>query len=209
MNDMTSTDYFNRRVLQGLCGDCGNPIGKDGTKHRCRVCADKINTYNAETREWMKERGFCPICHKNRIYGSEKKCVECRAKSANLAQRRRDNNREEYNRYARELHARKVEEWKSKGLCSRCGRERDDKRFETCSRCRRKSREQKRKDDLRKRDYIDIRKYRSENNLCICGKPVIEGQKLCKEHYDIAIERIKKLNDSKHNTKEDEQMMKN
>lgn len=36
-----------RHVTAHLCIVCGDPCGDTGTRHRCRSCADKWNTYLA------------------------------------------------------------------------------------------------------------------------------------------------------------------
>ena len=72
---------------------------------------------------------------------------------------------------------------REKGLCTRCGGEREDDRFLMCEDCRRISRESKKKDymmygsrktkervEIDKRRRKELIEYRKENNLCIyCG----------------------------------------
>ena len=73
---------------------------------------------------------------------------------------------------------------REKGLCTRCGGEREDDRFLMCEDCRRISRESKKKDymmygsrktkervEIDKRRRKELIEYRKENNLCIyCGE---------------------------------------
>jgi hypothetical protein len=40
--------WYKDRIAKGLCRNCGKPRGKTGTKSRCRLCADKWNTYQRE-----------------------------------------------------------------------------------------------------------------------------------------------------------------
>lgn len=38
----TRRAMFRERDAAGLCRDCGEPRGDDGTTHRCRACADAV-----------------------------------------------------------------------------------------------------------------------------------------------------------------------
>jgi predicted amidophosphoribosyltransferase len=42
------------RRRRGLCVDCEEPRGEDGTSYRCRVCADAVNKANRERRAQEK-----------------------------------------------------------------------------------------------------------------------------------------------------------
>ena len=43
-------DWRDDRIRRGLCEKCGKPRGKNGTKRKCRPCADKHNAWRNEHR---------------------------------------------------------------------------------------------------------------------------------------------------------------
>lgn len=65
---------YKERKERGKCPWCGKP--PEPGKVLCMECAE----YKKDTRRFFLEIGFCPVCHKERIYGDEKECPECRAR---------------------------------------------------------------------------------------------------------------------------------
>ena len=84
-----------------------------------------------EERIFYTELGICPICHKNRLFGDEKSCLECRADRTNKKAFSRSTNRQLYNAYMKALKKRLYDERKTKYICVECG-----KRDAKCGRVR-------------------------------------------------------------------------
>lgn len=116
--------------------------------------------YNAEqeraNRLYYLRQGRCPNCGGQRpIAPGHKSCAECMEKE-------RQRKREE-----REFRL-------ANGLCTRCGRPRDDERYNTCERCRNRD-----ADRERNRKRYNILKLRG---MCVrCGERAAEaGKVMCK-----------------------------
>lgn len=52
---MAYQPYHQKRIVAGLCKDCGSPRGEDGTSIYCRACAAKIQA-RANTRKEAKRK---------------------------------------------------------------------------------------------------------------------------------------------------------
>ena len=72
----------------GLCVNCFKPRGEDGTKIRCRACADATNVAAFLRREKLREKGRCLRCGKKS--GGEKRCAPCKAFDAARKRRERE-----------------------------------------------------------------------------------------------------------------------
>lgn len=112
---------YEDRKEKGLCVSCGAKA-RPG-RVQCEKCAEDAK----QTKQFYLRLGFCPVCHKYRVYGDEKECPECRA-------RRIVNNRlstarawAEGKDWADPRHAltragKRYKRLKSEGLCTKCGR---------------------------------------------------------------------------------------
>ena len=96
---MIKDKYFRQRYEErkasNLCVVCGKPLDREGVV--CTACNTKRTAYGRELYKKLQAVGVCPRCGKNLLYGDEKSCVECRAKSAEQVSKLRDKNREHYN----------------------------------------------------------------------------------------------------------------
>jgi hypothetical protein len=145
---ITSAGARARRERQreaGLCLNCGEPRGDNGTKTRCRNCADTQTAYARERRERLIQERLCVRCAGPRGEGGTKDLCRACAK----------------------LTARGVTVWRDHrrdaGLCEECGEPRGKEG--TGTRCRSCADKQK----VRARDR---RKHRREAGLCAyCGEP--------------------------------------
>ena len=183
---MGSTEYFKRRVSQGLCGACGKPNDRPD-KTTCSACSKKRVQEIAEDRNFYKSKGICPRCHKNMLMGQEKVCIECKAYSTNYIMVKREKNKDEYNEYMRNYRKNQTEKRRLLGLCTRCGNPKTDGRYVMCEICRAKNRTDN--------DNTESGKERVENGLCYwCGSPVKSGFKVCEKHYQMNCEKAKKSN---------------
>ena len=112
---------YEKHKEKGLCSRCGKP-SRPGRV----VCEDCAKWYR-ETRQWYLALGFCPSCHKERVYGSEKQCPECRAKrivSNQLATQKaivlgKEWAKPEYNNAN---NRKRYAERKEQGICIKCGK---------------------------------------------------------------------------------------
>lgn len=182
--------YF-RRKENGLCTECGKP--RDNIYVMCDACRNKMRVNQNETRKWYQQNGICPRCKKEKLYGDEKQCLECNAKSYEKVVKSRD--RDHYNETHREWSKRTHHEAISKGICTRCRKRKADHGYKTCGICRAKDAEKKR---LRNVDKI-TREEKAELGLCYwCMEPVKPGYKTCQRCYDRCVENSRKADRSNH-----------
>lgn len=83
-----NTEYTKRlekTVGRGLCYGCGAPLDRQGV--RCTACAAKANEYKKLTHEWHVQNHICTACGRERVYGTDMTCFECRAKAAIIRQK--------------------------------------------------------------------------------------------------------------------------
>lgn len=136
-----------------------------------------------EDREFYKDLGICPVCRKNRLFGDEKSCLECKANETNYKALKREDNRIEYNLYMKSYNKRIYEERKKIGVCTTCGKRKSEKGFATCDTCR-----MKRLNKRRIKNYNPLTRY--ERGLCrFCDNPVEHGYKVCEYHHKMNIEK--------------------
>lgn len=177
--------HYRNRKERGLCPNCGKELDRDG--HYCEECLMKHNQMVNEDREFLKSIGICPVCRKIRLFGDEKKCLECKAKDAEYQFNRRNKNREKYNNQCRQRSKKREEERRQQGLCPRCGKKAEALRYKMCSKCRHKNIEYKRKSRP-----LHPRTERIEKGICyFCDNPVKKGYKVCDKHYQMNVENGK------------------
>ena len=99
------------RIEAGLCKDCGNPRGKDGTTIRCRQCASEAaKRATQRSNRVRKERYAVGLCYCGARRDNETiYCSECR--------KRQSQNHEKYVKPKRLKH-------EKDGKCKQCGKER-------------------------------------------------------------------------------------
>lgn len=171
---------YRKRVAQGLCGKCGKPLDRKGSI--CIFCNEKHKKYENESRKWYKEHGICPICGKNKIFGEEKNCPECRAKKAEWMQKAREKNGKKINEQHKKSQNRRYHELIDAGICPNC-KKRPAANGRMCEICHAKILEQKR---IRNGYYT--RRKKSDRHilgLCtFCDNPLKPGYKVCEFHYE-------------------------
>lgn len=89
-------------------------------------------------REFLISVGICPMCTKNKLFGGEKSCPECRAKMAEYMAVKRENPEylKEFYGYMKQLRKERA----SKDRCTHCGKEKPADRYVQCEKCRIKRR---------------------------------------------------------------------
>lgn len=191
---MTSTEFFKQRVAKGLCGACGKPNDRTD-KTTCLACSQKRAKEILDERKYYIDNHVCPRCCKNSLYGSEKACVECRAKNAEQKARYREENREKYLKQYSEWEKKHRAELEEQGLCKRCGKRKADDGYKTCSWCRAKRRVY---NQSRTAQIGTTKQRRIDNGLCIwCENPIKEGYKICETHYQMNVDKAHKVDRSK------------
>lgn len=190
--EISKRHYKNRRK-NNLCPRCGKPLDRDG--FYCVECLEKNNEYRREVREWCREHKICPACGKNKLYGDEKNCIECRAIKATYKENHKltEEQRERYNELTKKNNKNTYQERKKLGICTRCGKRKAISGKCKCAICQEKDNAIHRK---RTENKQNIREYRKENHLCYyCGEPIDREQgQLCQKCWQIDHERGKKLN---------------
>ena len=139
-------------------------------------------TQQTINKHYYKRIGVCPYCHKNRLFGEEKSCPECRAKSTEYSRKR---DRISYNKTHAEWSKKTYEERKSKGICTRCGKRKAKPGQLRCEFCIKKADESRR--------VRDWHLSRFERGLCRwCDNPIEPGYKVCEFHHKMNIEKSRK-----------------
>lgn len=156
---------YKSRKDNGLCPRCGKLLDRKG--HYCSECLKKVNTYNQEARDFCREHHICTVCRKEKVFGDEHICLECRAK---YEERRKPLTDEQKIRYAEKFknHQKSLYRQRSEqGICTRCGKRKAIQGKKKCGICLNKDAEIHRK---RYFDRQNIKEYRKENHLCYyCG----------------------------------------
>lgn len=139
-------------------------------------------TQKTLNRHYYKRIGRCPYCGREKLYGEEKSCPECRAKSSAYSMRR---DRIKYNKNHADWSRKTYEERKQQGICIRCGKHKAKEGQCRCEYCIAK--------DTRARQTREFHLSRFERGLCRwCDNPVEEGFKVCEYHHQMNIEKARK-----------------
>lgn len=186
------------RAAAGLCSTCGGRLDTDGKT--CSVCRKKSrNNYH-----WYQSIGICPVCKKEKLYGTEKTCPECKAKAAFYAalrwEKMTESEREAQRKRKNEKDKIKYHICKNSNICVKCKKRKNERNCTMCSICRVRERENDRKRHHNLTgDYIP-RYERISYGLCYCcGKPLDRDGRACKACSDIRIANFSK-NFGKNNT---------
>lgn len=110
------------RKEKGLCPDCGKEY--DNKTYRCRKCQDYQNKYAIKRRKLLKQLKICPVCGKNKLYGQEKRCLECSAKAYtyNVNYKATEEKKRLWQSNFKEKQRILYKERLEKGICTRCGK---------------------------------------------------------------------------------------
>lgn len=172
---MSNTTYY-RYKEQGLCVKCGGERDRNGVI--CKTCLDKSNERSRKDYQFYLDMGTCPICRKEKLFGDEKSCPECKARKTNNNSIRVSKNENEIRKKIAERDAKRYYERKNNGLCVECGKN-NDSGFALCKICRVKRNKE------RKYTYRTDRKEWIRKGLCYwCGKQAVKPYKLCQTHLD-------------------------
>lgn len=181
IKDKYSRQRYEERKASNLCVLCGKPLDREGVV--CTACNSKRTAYGRELYKKLQAVGVCPRCGKNLLYGDEKSCVECRAKSAETMSKIRATDVEKYNERQKAWRKARYEKDKKNGICTRCRKRKADLGHTTCTFCRETMR--------RARVKMPERTGRYEQGLCFfCDNPVKPGYKVCEMHYQKNVKNV-------------------
>ena len=177
-------NYYRLKEL-GLCTECGKNKAADG-KVMCEECLENKRAEQRARRAQAKKFGVCPRCFKEKIYVGETCCPTCDEKRRKNADGYKEKNLENQRKY----YAQKINDILERGLCRYCWARPATLGMTSCQICR------ERRKRYKKKDGID-RFERTSYGLCAtCGEPAMEGKKLCKKHYDLAVSHLPKKVDN-------------
>lgn len=108
-----------------------------------------------ELRQWYKDNGLCPRCHKRLGEPGRVYCKPCLT-IIKAVQDKRDPTREKRNAYSRERRAR----LKAAGLCTYCGKKKAVKGQVLCPACKAKNRESQMAYNIRQKIKREAEKAR-------------------------------------------------
>ena len=132
------TEWYLKRKQAGVCARCGAEDERILTgKLYCGGCAQKILTGQMERRAYMRMQKRCIHCgvRDERTERGRTLCAGCAQKQRELPSMERFT--ENYKEKQKKLR----KERRDKGVCTKCGGERDEPGFLMCTSCRGKQRE--------------------------------------------------------------------
>ena len=177
---MGKNTYENRKA-KGLCPNCGKER-EDKNYVCCQSCRDYQKKYNKETRRFLLDIRICPKCKKNRLFGSEKTCLECLAE---IAEDRRSGKikRKKYNK---QQYLFRISRMKENGICRGCTRRKVESGKTYCSICLQKKRERAKRSLVEKNkiNFIDRHERPSYGFCYFCGNPIDRDGRCCQKCAD-------------------------
>lgn len=153
-----------RRIKDGRCPDCGKE--KDRQGYYCAACLEVHNEYIRDNRSFWRANHICPVCGKERLFGTEKTCIGCRQKQYEYKQKSKqpltDEQKDAMRNYGRSVYKERSEQ----GLCTRCGKRKAAPGRKKCKLCLEKDAKRHRLPP----DVVPKMEYKEKNHLCrYCG----------------------------------------
>lgn len=134
--------------------------------------------------DYLKFRGICVLCGKEKVWEDTTMCIECLDKHKERCEKTRSEaSKEQRRKYVK----RKRNLCIAFGICRECFK-REVKVGLKCIECHAKeiNRNKKRRTEI-------PREIRPELKMCyFCGEPVKKGKKVCEKHYNICCKNIAK-----------------
>ena len=159
--------------------------------------------YSKSNYEFLKIRGICTKCGKNKAVNKTTYCEYCLEKdvikNAKYREKNRHRLREENKKRMQDLRERR----KQNGECTKCGKKLnpvfDGNNTVKCKICKayymEYMRKRRSKDDKQK----ITREEKIELKVCLyCNSKAIEGKKLCEKHYNIVLNNLSKVDRNNH-----------
>ena len=178
-----NADRYRERKEKGLCVRCGSE--KDTPGVLCLKCKETGNESKRKEYEFYISIGVCPRCHKEKLYGDERACLDC---ATDRYKRGLKRDRDHANEIANKNHKRRYREASEKGICTRCNKRKAAEGQKRCKMCI------ERVNEYRRAKRIGIpRSERQEHGLCyLCGDKAEEGYKLCHKCHETITEANRK-----------------
>lgn len=146
--------------------------------------------YNRETREWAKKNGLCVVCCKQKADNGYATCLQCRMTDRERSKKPRNLSPDKLAKQKNKRAQHRLD-LIEKGICTQCGK-RKTSGYQICDVCRAKM-NRKRREAYSKGRETPIEVY-GESGFCArCGKPTYDNFKLCKFHYDVAVQNLSKV----------------
>lgn len=124
---MTSAENSKRLYYHykanGICVRCGELNDRKNVV-LCSKCQNVQYNRQKEIRKWYTDNGICPVCRKEKLFGTEKRCLECNSKDYLYKQNHKPlelqkikwaNN---FSDKQKVIYAKRAEE----GICTKCGK---------------------------------------------------------------------------------------
>ena len=176
-------DRYHTLKDNGLCVRCRKPLDRAGCY--CTACQQKERDYRRKNREFYREHNLCPECGKNKLFGDEKMCLDCKMKQQEY---RAKHPISEDRRISRNIRSRIKKknvyaERKANGICTRCGKRKAINGRAKCQICLDYDALIHRQKTF---DKQNEKERRIENRLCyFCGEPLTDEKgKCCKKCAD-------------------------
>lgn len=180
---MYNKNLRKERAAAGLCTNCGGTLDTDG--RMCSACREKYRTKKAESVQWYRSNGICPLCKKEKIFGDENTCPECRVRKTSYNALRQEKMTEGQKMQVcamkRNRSKARYHRLKEAGLCVRCGKRKSLENLTACNICRTKYNSYHDAQYWAKKKDGIARYERAAYGLCyICGRPLDREGKTCK-----------------------------
>jgi len=124
---------YKKRKDNGLCPRCGEKLDRAG--YYCSKCLIKVREYNRANKEFYRTNGICPVCGKEKLFGDEKQCIDCREKNRQRKTTLSEEQKLKYSKKFRNQQNNLYEERTKKGICTRCGKRKSAYGKKKCQIC--------------------------------------------------------------------------
>lgn len=160
-----------------------------------KLMREKKKSYCKERYDFLKSMGICVRCGQNRAWKGQIHCLECRFKVREINLKSYHENIERERAKTAERHKKRRQKNIEAGLCDVCGKRKPVGGLKHCDFCRKKiNTRNKQRSDLKRE--VPVFLYGDGRHCSICGKPVLEGSKLCPEHHRNALQALDKAHEA-------------
>lgn len=130
---MVKNGWRKERVKNGLCAKCGEKRDREGWY--CSNCLVGERERSKRNREFCKSISICPYCGKNKLYGEEKRCLECYAKWKPTWKNLSEETKIKYEKTNSKNKKIRYDKRSENGICTRCGKRKAEFGKKKCRLC--------------------------------------------------------------------------
>ncbi len=130
---MTQKQWRSNRVENGLCAKCGNKRDRNGWY--CTTCLKQERERGEKNREFYKSIGICPYCGKNKLWGDEKRCIECHSKIKSNWRNLPVETKKRYEETNSKNKKIRYDKRSEQGICTMCGKRKQEFGKKKCRLC--------------------------------------------------------------------------